>query len=72
MARNPYARMAWRLGGRVVPARGRERQEPIVEEDPCPMCGSTRGTVAVHGHLQCVSCGQNVEPCCGGSPVGDG
>ena len=34
----------------------------------CVFCSATKGFVEVDGHLQCLSCGQNVEPCCQGSP----
>ncbi|WP_200339760.1 hypothetical protein [Rhodovibrio sodomensis] len=38
--------------------------------DPrCPLCLSDRGMVEVHGHVQCLSCGNNVDPCCGGAPL---
>lgn len=33
----------------------------------CPVCGQPLQLVWVHGHGQCTSCGQNVEPCCQGS-----
>jgi hypothetical protein len=32
----------------------------------CAWCGSARPPVAVHGHVQCASCGINIDPCCGG------
>ena len=38
---------------------------------PCPWCGSLRGVVHVHGHGQCVSCGTNVQPCCGADAPSD-
>jgi len=37
-------------------------------QEPCPFCASVRGQVFVHGHYQCVDCGQNVTPCCEGAP----
>lgn len=40
----------------------------------CPYCFSPNGVVDVHGHLQCVDCKMNVDPCCGGDasdPVAD-
>lgn len=36
-------------------------------EGRCPVCGQPLQLVWVHGHGQCSSCGQNVEPCCQGS-----
>ncbi|MGA0121852.1 MAG: hypothetical protein ACO3KD_02435 [Gaiellales bacterium] len=35
----------------------------------CPMCGSTAQPVEVHGHVQCATCGINIDPCCGGAPL---
>jgi len=35
----------------------------------CPMCGSAAEPVEVHGHVQCASCGVNIDPCCGGAPL---
>ena len=32
----------------------------------CPMCHQPSEQVAVHGHVQCRVCGQNVDPCCSG------
>ncbi|MFO0931318.1 MAG: hypothetical protein U1E39_01265 [Planctomycetota bacterium] len=32
----------------------------------CPWCGFPARPVAVHGHVQCATCGVNVDPCCGG------
>lgn len=51
-------------GDRIATSRCGER---------CPMCGSTAPAVFVHGHLQCGTCGVNIDPCCGGAPpVSDG
>tara|TARA_B100000405_G_scaffold256194_1_gene190642 strand:- start:96 stop:263 length:168 start_codon:yes stop_codon:yes gene_type:complete len=30
------------------------------------MCHQPSEQVAVHGHVQCRVCGQNVDPCCSG------
>lgn len=38
-------------------------------EGACPFCGGMGGTVQVHGHGQCASCGTNIHPCCEGVPV---
>ena len=38
---------------------------------PCPMCGSSRGVVHVHGHAQCLTCNTNIEPCCTGDNGND-
>jgi hypothetical protein len=35
----------------------------------CPYCHSPSGFVYVHGHYQCHSCGNNVNPCCGGETM---
>ncbi len=32
----------------------------------CPLCHQPSEPVAVHGHVQCRTCGQNVDPCCSG------
>ena len=40
-------------------------------QNPCPWCGSTRGTVRVHGHGQCATCKTNIEPCCSGDNTDD-
>ncbi len=37
------------------------------QTEPCPFCGQFAGYVFVHGHYQCLNCGQNVVPCCEGS-----
>ena len=39
------------------------------DRDRCPMCRGDRGFVEVHGHVQCLSCGNNVDPCCGGAQL---
>lgn len=33
----------------------------------CPATGRRESLVFVHGHGQCMACGQNVEPCCQGA-----
>ena len=38
---------------------------------PCPWCGSTQGTVRVHGHGQCATCKTIIEPCCSGDNTND-
>ena len=37
------------------------------ENGICDYCGSTAGSVFVHGHEQCVSCGSVQVPCCEGA-----
>jgi hypothetical protein len=32
----------------------------------CPFCQQVASPINVHGHVQCSSCGQNIDPCCGG------
>lgn len=32
----------------------------------CPLCHQPSEPVSVHGHVQCRTCGQNVDPCCSG------
>jgi len=34
--------------------------------DRCLFCGAFAVKIHVHGHFQCASCGQNVDPCCSG------
>ncbi len=50
-------------GAPRVPESLRECPTPA----PCPFCGRAAGTVYVHGHVQCLACGLNVDPCCGGA-----
>lgn len=37
------------------------------ENARCPWCASPLRPVEVHGHIQCATCGINVDPCCGGA-----
>lgn len=32
----------------------------------CTRCGELLRTVEVHGHVQCLTCGQNIDDCCQG------
>lgn len=32
----------------------------------CPYCGQAAGRVYVHGHVQCLACGLNIDECCRG------
>jgi len=43
--------------------------DPAACRRRCPMCGSTAAPVEVHGHVQCATCGVNIDPCCGGAPL---
>jgi len=33
----------------------------------CVYCASAQQVVEVHGHIQCIRCGINIDPCCSGS-----
>ena len=35
-------------------------------EQRCNWCAAPLRPVEVHGHVQCGTCGINIEPCCGG------
>jgi hypothetical protein len=37
------------------------------ETGTCDHCGSAAGSVFVHGHEQCISCGTVQVPCCEGA-----
>lgn len=32
----------------------------------CPICNRPTQQVDVHGHTQCLACGNNIGPCCQG------
>jgi hypothetical protein len=32
----------------------------------CPWCGAPTPANYVHGHVQCVACKKNIDPCCEG------
>jgi hypothetical protein len=44
------------------------REMPEIKKhcQPCPRCNKDLKTVFVHGHEQCLNCGQVVVDCCQG------
>jgi hypothetical protein len=46
------------------------RPAPRPAEPPpvlrCPWCGAPTPANYVHGHVQCVACKRNIDPCCEG------
>lgn len=47
-------------------AHGEERASHPPQLVRCPWCGAPTPANYVHGHVQCLGCKKNIDPCCEG------
>ena len=52
------------------PAHERPPTQPL-GSFRCPWCGYPTPCNYVHGHVQCVACKKNIDPCCEGEQAAE-